>query len=56
MLMKEDIGTVGHVPKKIKLSHSFIARGGDMETVIIGARHLLMTYHKVASEEVGHAS
>ena len=36
-LIKEDVGTVGHVPKKIsKLCHSFLARGG---AVITGARH-----------------
>ena len=31
-LIKEDIGTVGHVPKKV--CHSFLARGGEIEAVI----------------------
>ena len=40
MLMKEDVRTVGHVPKKIsKLCHSLLARRGEIEAVITGARH-----------------
>ena len=36
-LIKEEIGIVGHVPKKIsKLCHSFLSRGGTIEVVITG--------------------
>ena len=48
-LINEDVGTVGHVPKKIsKLCHSFLARGGDIKAVITVQDGLLMIYHKVA--------
>lgn len=40
MLMKEDVGTVGHVPKKIsKPCHLLLARRGEIEAIITGARH-----------------
>ena len=38
-LIKEEIGVVGHVPKKIsRLCHSFLSRGGTIIAVITGPR------------------
>ncbi len=38
-VQNEELGTVGHVPKKIsRLCHSFLSRGGDIEVRILGRR------------------
>ncbi len=38
-VQNEELGTVGHVPKKIsRLCHSFLSRGGDIEVRILGRK------------------
>ena len=38
--IKDGVGIVGHVPRKFsKLCHSFLTRGGTIDTVVMGWRH-----------------